>query len=70
MYDYFVNKLMWKNIVYRDENIIVYIENRYFYLFSVDYRSNIYWGIYILIYIIYLMLNKISFIYLVLWLIW
>lgn len=70
MFDYFVNKLMWKNIVYRDENIIVYIENRYFYLFSVDYRSNIYWGIYILIYIIYLMLNKISFIYLVLWLIW
>lgn len=66
MYDYFVNKLVWKNIVYRDENIIVYIENRYFYLFSVDYRSNIYWGIYILIYIIYLMLNKISFIYLVL----
>lgn len=51
MYDYFVNKLVWKNIVYRDENIIVYIENRYFYLFNVDYRSNIY--IYINLYNIF-----------------
>lgn len=41
---------MWKNIVYRDENIIVYIENIYFYLFNVDYRSNIY--IYINLYIV------------------
>lgn len=69
MFDHFVNKLVWKNIAYRDENTIVYIENRYFHLFSVDYRSNIYRGIYTLTYIIYSMPNKISSTYSVSWLI-